>query len=387
MAKEYPDSMKKVLIVDDEKSFLLSLQDGLQMHAEKFSIVTANNGLEAIKLLEESFFDLLITDLEMPEMNGFELLAWVTQKVPQLPVIVMTAFGTPEIESRLADFEALQYLEKPLDLYTLERAILTGLDNVSKSFIRGISPATFLQLLYMEKKSCSLKIKSPQQIGYLYLLKGNLIDAECGELKGEEAAYQIVCWDKTEIEMENFCQRQETIINGSLESILLNASQQKDEQQDQQQHTDLPGSEIDEREFVLPDLLEGESAEENGSSRKPPPEKKEAVSQLVTMLKGNGSIAEFAFFDQHSQIYKHNSGKCSLHSFDPAIYLHLLAPLDATLDLGSNRWISFFNTRRTPFVLFKVDEYSLLVKLQPGSRAQPIAQELSSTIGNSAFSR
>ncbi len=379
--------MKKVLIVDDEKSFLLSLQDGLQMHADKFSIVTANNGLEAVKLLEESFFDLLITDLEMPEMNGFELLAWVTQKVPQLPVIVMTAFGTPEIESRLAEFEALQYLEKPLDLYTLEKAILTGLDNVSKSFIRGISPATFLQLLYMEKKSCSLKVKSPQQVGYLYLQNGNLIDAECGELKGEEAAYQIVCWDKTEIEMENFCQRQETIINGSLESILLNASQQKDEQLDKLRHNDLPSSEVDDQDFILPDLLDLESAEESSPSSKPTLHKKEQLSELVLLLNSNESISEFALFDQHSQIYKLNNGKCSLHSFDPAIYLHLLAPLDEKLGFGTNRWISFFNTRRTPFVLFKLDEYSLLVKLQPGSRAQPIAQELIYTMKNLAFSR
>lgn len=377
--------MKKVLIVDDEKSFLLSLQDGLQMHADKFSIVTANNGLEAVKLLEESVFDLLITDLEMPEMNGFELLAWVTQKVPQLPVIVMTAFGTPEIESRLAEFEALQYLEKPLDLYTLEKAILTGLNNVSKSFIRGISPATFLQLLYMEKKSCSLKIKSPQQVGYLYLQSGNLIDAECGELKGEEAAYQIVCWDKTEIEMENFCQRQETIINGSLESILLNASQQKDEQQDKLRHDALPSSKVDDQDFILPDLLDLESADENSPSAKPNLHKKEIRSQLIASLNTSESISEFALFDQHSQICMHNNGKCSLHSFDPAIYLHLLAPLDEKLGFGINRWISFFNTRRTPFILFKLDEYSLLVKLQPGSRAQPIAQELIYTMNNLAF--
>ncbi len=380
--------MKKVLIVDDEKSFLLSLQDGLEMHADKFSIVTANNGLEAVKLLEESFFDLLITDLEMPEMNGFELLAWVTQKVPQLPVVVMTAFGTPEIESRLSAFEALQYLEKPLDLYTLEKAILAVLDNVSKSYIRGISPATFLQLLHMEKKSCSLKIKSPQQIGYLYLLNGNLIDAECEELKGEEAAYQIVCWDKTEIEMENFCQRQETIIYGSLESILLNASQQKDEQQDQLKQDPLLDSEVDAQEFILPDLVEPESVEESSKSREQTVLSSQKLRiQLVSLLNSKDSISEFALFDQYSQIDKHNNGKCTLHSFDPAIYLHLLAPLDEKLGFGASGWISFFNTRRTPFLLFRLGEYSLLVKLQPGARPQPIAQELSHTINNIALSR
>ncbi len=377
--------MKKVLIVDDEKSFLLSLQDGLRVHADKFSIVTAENGQEAVALLQKSFFDLLITDLEMPEMNGFELLAWVSRNVPQLPVIVMTAFGTPEIESRLAEFEALQYLEKPLDLYTLEKAILAGLDNVAKSYIRGISPAIFLQLLHLEKKSCSLKIKSPQQVGYLYLLDGNLIDAECGALKGEDAAYQIVYWEKTEIEMEDFCQRQEATIKGSLESILLNASHQKDEQLDEQRHDPLFSAKADSQDYTLPGLVD--VPVESTHSSKRTMLSKEIRAQLVSLLTSNDAISEFALFDQRSQIDRHNDGKCSLHSFDPAIYLHLLPPLDEKFGFGASSWISFFNTRRTPFVLFRLGEYSLLVKFQPGTRSQPIAQELSFTINNMAIAR
>ena len=379
--------MKKVLITDDEKSFLLSLQDGLRIHAEKFSIVTAENGREAVKLLQESSFDLLITDLEMPEMNGFELLAWVSRHVPQLPIIVMTAFGTPEIESRLAEFEALQYLEKPLDLNTLEKAILAGLENVAKSYICGISPATFLQLLHLEKKSCSLKIKSAHQVGYLYLLQGDLIDAECAELKGVDAAYQIVCWEKTEIEMENFCQRQETTITSSLESILLNASQQEDEQLDKKRHEALPSSEFDDQNFILPDLVELGVPAEMTHSATLTILSEESRDQLVSLLHSNKLISEFALFDRHSQIDRHNPGKCSLHSFDPAIYLHLLTPLDKKIGFGASSWISFFNARRTPFVLFKLDEYSLLVKFQPGTRSQPVARELSHTINHIAIPR
>lgn len=379
--------MKKVLIVDDEKSFLLSLQDGLRIHADKFFIVTAENGREAVTLLQESSFDLLITDLEMPEMNGFELLAWVSRKVPQLPVIVMTAFGTPEIESRLAEFEALQYLEKPLDLNTLEKAILAGLDKVAKSYICGISPATFLQLLHLEKKSCSLKIKSAQQVGYLYLLQGDLIDAECDGLTGEDAAYQIVCWEKAEIEMENFCQRQDATIKSSLESILLNASQQKDEQLDKQRYHALPGSESDDQDFILPDLMELGVPTETARSAMRPILSDESRDQLISLLSANKAISEFALFDRHGQIARHNEGKCSLHSFDPAIYLHLLIPLDKSLGFGVGSWISFFTARRTPFILFRLDEYSLLVKFQPGTRSQPIAEELCSKINHIAITR
>jgi CheY-like chemotaxis protein len=90
--------VKKVLIVDDEKPFLLSLADGLGAYAKDFEVVTASNGKEAVKVLNSSGVDLVVTDLRMPKMDGFELLAHMSGTYPGIPVIVMTAYGTPAIE-------------------------------------------------------------------------------------------------------------------------------------------------------------------------------------------------------------------------------------------------------------------------------------------------
>lgn len=368
--------MKKVLITDDEKSFLLSLQDGFKIHDDTFTILTAENGQEAVKILEKTFVDLLVTDLEMPLMNGFELLAWTSRQLPQLPVIVMTAFGTPEIESRLAQFETLQYLEKPLDLETLENAILDGLENGAKSYIQGITVASFLQLLHLEKKSCTLKISSTKRTGYLYLSEGELVDAEYGQLTGEEAAHQIVCWDKTEIEMENLCQRQENLIENSLESILLNAHQQKDEQGQEAvktpEHTTEP--------LFPPRLKEEEESGKREVAQSRSATKGQAQELLVEKLNLHKAISEFILFDQYSVPEKQNPGKCSLHAFDPAIYLHLAGLLGEKLGFGACNWFSFFTARRTPFLLFNMAGYSLLVKLQHGVRPQVIGVELSDII-------
>ena len=89
--------MKKVLIVDDEKSFLLSLEDGLKKHSDKFQISTAENGQEAVSILKTMPIDLLVTDLNMPIMDGFELLAWVSREKRDIPIIVMTALWTSEV--------------------------------------------------------------------------------------------------------------------------------------------------------------------------------------------------------------------------------------------------------------------------------------------------
>ena len=108
--------MKKILIVDDERPFLESLQDGIATYSDQLNVICANNGQEALAVLKKEKIDLLVTDLHMPVMDGFELLAHVSKQDPYLPVIVMTAFGTPEIEEKIANMMAFHYLEKPLDL-------------------------------------------------------------------------------------------------------------------------------------------------------------------------------------------------------------------------------------------------------------------------------
>ena len=126
--------MKNLLLVDDEKSFLLSLEDMLKDSAEKYSVQTANNGKEAVDILEKGNIDLVVTDLKMPEMDGFDLIAYISGSKPNMPVIAMTAFGTPDMENRLMEMGAFQYIEKPIDFPTLLGKIKGGLSkDTSKS--------------------------------------------------------------------------------------------------------------------------------------------------------------------------------------------------------------------------------------------------------------
>lgn len=357
--------MKYVLIADDEKSFLLSLQDGFKIHENDFTIFTAGDGQEAVEILKNNQVDLLVTDLEMPHMNGFELLAWASGKLPQLPVIVMTAFGTPEIESRLAQYETIQYLEKPLDLDTLEKAIFEGLGKDSKSYIQGITPASFLQLLQIEKKSCTLKVTSANKVGYLYMLEGNLIDAEYDKLCGESAAHDIICWEKPKIELDNICRRQEVIINATIESILLNAHCIKDERT--QGAPDTSSVSADTSFSLEPKRVKSDSQKNNWQA-------------LFQRIKAQKAVTEVAIFDQHTMLDIQNLEKCSLQDFDPAIFLHLSSILEEIIERGPCKSISFSTTGRVPFLLFIINKYCMLVKLRAGSRSQIISQELSQII-------
>jgi DNA-binding response OmpR family regulator len=221
--------VKTVLIVDDEQSFLLSLRDGLSRHRDRLDLVLAGNGLEAAGVLAQRPVDLLVTDLKLPLMDGFELLAHVSRSHPQIPVIVMTAFGTPEMESRIFGLGALTYLEKPLDLDVLEQSIFAALDAGARSIIRGITLAAFLQLVHLEKKSCSLRVRSHGRVAALFVQQGEVFDAEYDALRGTPAALEILAWEECEIEMENVCRRRERQIGERFEFLLMEACRLKDE--------------------------------------------------------------------------------------------------------------------------------------------------------------
>jgi CheY-like chemotaxis protein len=223
--------VKKVLIVDDEKPFLLSLTDGLAAYAKDFEVLTALNGKEAVKALEANGVDLVVTDLRMPKMDGFELLAHMSSSYPDIPVIVMTAYGTPAIEERLQAMGTFHYLEKPLEFNVLADKIVDALGaSSSPDHIHGISLAAFLQLLEMENKTCTLMVKSGGKEGHLYFLKGELMDAAVGKVKGEEAALDIVTWDNVVIEIQYKCNIKKKSIGLPLTELLMEGFRIKDEE-------------------------------------------------------------------------------------------------------------------------------------------------------------
>ena len=121
------EMLKYVLIVEDEKTFQLTLLDGLRKYESQFRVLTAENGKIAQQVLETLPVDLVITDLKMAEMDGIELLSYIRKNNPYIPVIVMTAFGNPELEKWLQSMGIFAYLEKPIDFTELTDKILSAL--------------------------------------------------------------------------------------------------------------------------------------------------------------------------------------------------------------------------------------------------------------------
>ncbi|MGV1099732.1 response regulator [Thiovibrio sp. JS02] len=221
--------MKKVLIVDDDQGFILSLQDMLKEHTDKFQAITAGNGKEALAILKSQPISLVVTDLKMPEMDGFQLVSQISRLSNIVPVIAMTAFGTPEMEDRLMNMGAFQYIEKPIDFGLLLQKIQDGLKAGAKGHVSGISLPSFLQLLELDKKTCTITAKAGARTGLLFFQNGDLINAYTEPIEGLDAAFEIISWEQAEIEIYNFCQNRKRTIEVPLGFILIEGARLSDE--------------------------------------------------------------------------------------------------------------------------------------------------------------
>ena len=102
-------------MIDDDAAMLRAL--GKVLGGEGAVVTTACHAGEAVRHLTNRLkrFDLVITDLRMPVIGGRTVLGMIAAGFPQLPVIVLTAFGTPELEAECRGNRAAAFLEKPLD--------------------------------------------------------------------------------------------------------------------------------------------------------------------------------------------------------------------------------------------------------------------------------
>lgn len=223
--------MKTILIVDDTRLARSFISKQLQPFANEFNVLTAENGQEALDLAQTVKIDLVITDIEMPVMDGFELLANLNNKYPQIPVFVMTAKGSPEIEERIDAMGSLKYFEKPMDLEALVASIREKLDSSAQGQVNGISLASFLQLVGMESKTCILNVKTGNQTGKVYCQSGDLIAARTGDLSAEEAVIEMISWDGAVIEIVKLDKERPKEIKKPLMNILMEASRRMDEKE------------------------------------------------------------------------------------------------------------------------------------------------------------
>lgn len=224
--------MKSVLLVDDNREMLLALSEGLKRWEDSFAVVTAGGGAAALERLRSQEISLVVTDLKMPGMDGFELLAAIMQSYPDIPVIVMTGFSTPERERLARQGGAVDFIVKPFPVDALASQMIAMLKQQSEGgTLHNVSPAMFLQLIEMEQKTCTVRLEHRPSggRGALFFVQGELFDARFGDLQGLEAAYSIFAWEPVSLTLQNNCTVRENRIRKNLYPLILEAVRRRDE--------------------------------------------------------------------------------------------------------------------------------------------------------------
>lgn len=365
--------MHTILLVDDERTFLLSLRDGLRGLDKNLGILLAGDGREAIEILGTQKVDLLVTDLNLPHMNGFELLAHVSSFHAELPIIVMTAHGTPEMEERLARMQALHYLEKPLELDQLAETIDSALQREAPSYIRGITLATFLQLMNMEQKSCTLKVQARERTGYLFIRRGEIIDAQLGSESGKDVALEIIAWDDTEIEMDATCRRAKKVIEEPFSYLLMEAHRLKDESPPATRPPSEEFTEAGKEVAASPPVIPLHRDNPPGATDKKPA----AVDpDLVTRLAGLSAIQEFVIFNEVNILVHQSTTPSALAELNPSFLLMASDTLGDSINGGTLQYLLLSNLPRQKFMALRVGRYKVFLALTATARIPDLAEDL-----------
>jgi CheY-like chemotaxis protein len=224
--------IKNVLLVDDDTEMIHALKEGFKRYQESFEVLLAEDGLMALESLKQNIISLVVTDLKMPNMDGFELLAHIMEHYPDIPVIIITGYSTPEMEHLAREGGAVGYIAKPFLIENLARQILATLRKESEGgALHNVSSGMFLQLIEMEQKTCTIRLeeKTSGKKGILFFNEGQLFDARVNNMQGEAAAHEIFSWDAVNLSIQDGCALRENKIKSDLQPLILEAMRRKDE--------------------------------------------------------------------------------------------------------------------------------------------------------------
>ncbi len=112
---------EKVLLIDDEADFLENLSERMTLRG--MNVSTAQTGDTAVAAVEKGGFDAIVLDLQMPGMDGIEVLKKIREERPEMQVILLTGHATVEKGIEAMKLGAMDFMEKPADINTLTEKI------------------------------------------------------------------------------------------------------------------------------------------------------------------------------------------------------------------------------------------------------------------------
>jgi CheY-like chemotaxis protein len=227
----------KILLLDDDPVVLDIYQQMLLQLPSEPEVHIATSGQSAMAMLDAEPFNLLVSDLNMPRMDGLQVLAIVRRKYPQLRTVVLTGVADEQMRARAYSMGIDLYLEKPTgekELLFLKDCLDSLLGSEQAGGFRGVQSKSLVDLIQLECLSGSsalLKITNGKLEGRIWIQNGDLIDAETQKLVGEDAFKKILAWKTGNFEIVPMDAERPRKIFTSYQGLLLDTAQALDEAQ------------------------------------------------------------------------------------------------------------------------------------------------------------
>jgi CheY-like chemotaxis protein len=125
--------VKTILLIDDDDFILFGLSRAIGAWGRAAEVLTAHHGKEAVNILSSRAVDVVVTDLKMPVMNGYELVEYVNSHFPLLPVYVMTGDYLPDVKPRFRASSVAQFVSKPFSFKQLAADIMKTIEPANQA--------------------------------------------------------------------------------------------------------------------------------------------------------------------------------------------------------------------------------------------------------------
>jgi CheY-like chemotaxis protein len=227
-----PKVTSKVLVVDDEETLTWSMTKTLAKDTGKYEIIIANTGTDALQILEKGPIDVVVTDIRMPDINGLELLSLIRKKYPSTKVIIMTAYGSPEVHKEATRRGSYYYLEKPFEISDIRALIIKALQEKRGGFVGQVVDLQLVDIIQMAclgRFTMSLTVSRGNEVGLIYFKNGEIAHAEVGDLEGKKALLSMLEWNEGSFNSQMGISPPKETITDRWEHLLLEGTRRRDE--------------------------------------------------------------------------------------------------------------------------------------------------------------
>lgn len=192
-----------ILVVDPDELLQEMIEAGTGLFNPNWRILKAREPEAALELLEKHRVEALVTEIEFDGSRrvGLDFLLKVEFQAPKLPVFIMTHAPADEVQ-RLTSAD---FIAKPPDLDYLIGKLHRAIQEQRESVLRGVSLEGLLQILEVEKKTCTVTVVAGYRVGRLFLRDGVILHAETDTLEGKAAAFTIFSWTDYSIRIVDGC--------------------------------------------------------------------------------------------------------------------------------------------------------------------------------------